>query len=138
MESSGRRLNAALGGLLSRAQAAGRVRSDLTPEDLRDLLTGCVAIQRRRPDPETLAPAARLLVSSMRSGVTETRDDERNRDENKGSPSDRNAAGERLCRTCGKTISSAARGRPARYCNAACRQKAYRQRAGEGRAESSS
>ena len=40
----------------------------------------------------------------------------------------------RLCKTCKKPLAGGERGRPAAYCSAACRQRAYRKRSADPRA----
>ncbi|MCK7623350.1 TetR/AcrR family transcriptional regulator [Streptomyces sp. RS10V-4] len=123
----------ALGILLVRAQQAGAVRKDVDLEDVRVLLAGCLAMERRRSagrgpaDPEAgpeAGPAAvpvgrmtALMLDGLRAGrnVTELPTAARKRNETR-------------CRVCGTALRPARTGRPARYCGGACRQKAHRAR----------
>ncbi|XVQ14368.1 TetR/AcrR family transcriptional regulator [Spirillospora sp. CA-255316] len=97
----------ALAGLLSRAQEAGAVRGDVDIDDVRALLAGCLAVERGRPAPGRMA---RLVCDALRPTVTK--------------PVHRNES----CEICYAPLPSSSTGRPARYCSAACRQKAHRRR----------
>ncbi|MFF2805914.1 TetR/AcrR family transcriptional regulator [Streptomyces sp. NPDC058000] len=119
----------ALGVLLARAQQAGAVRADVDLADLRTLLTGCLAMERRRsvgPGPvgaeaePGAAPAGRmttLMLDGLRADRTVT--------ELPVTGQIRNETG---CAVCGAVLAVARTGRPARYCGGACRQKAHRAR----------
>ncbi|GAA2412860.1 TetR/AcrR family transcriptional regulator [Actinomadura vinacea] len=96
----------ALVDLLRRAQHAGAVRADVDLHDVRALLVGCLAMERGRQAPGRMA----ALVCDALRPVTK--------------PLDRNET----CEICNAALSSSATGRPARYCSAACRQKAHRRR----------
>ncbi|WP_241778125.1 hypothetical protein [Streptomyces sp. CT34] len=148
---------AALGILLVRAQQAGEVRADVDLEDVRVLLVGCMAMERRRVgarDPvdggagSGAASAGRmtaLLLDGLRAAptVTELPPASPTRNETGGGAGTttgnesgagaaseaRNAAGGAArCQVCGEAITVARTGRPARYCGGACRQKAHRAR----------
>ncbi|MGW4125145.1 TetR/AcrR family transcriptional regulator [Nocardia sp. NPDC004711] len=126
VQDAGARFHAALDDLLVAAQRAGAVRPDLALSDVLALFTGCVAIQRLSPGRELSRPAA-LVLDSMRarpgSGtVTKPR--------NPPAPRDETAARDETphCPICATPIHPPGTGRPARYCSAACRQKAHRRR----------
>lgn len=120
----------ALGVLLTRAQQAGAVRADVDLADVRTLLTGCLAMERRRsvgPGPvgadtePGAAPAGRmttLMLDGLRADRTVT-------ELPVVGSSVRNETG---CAVCGAVLAVARTGRPARYCGGACRQKAHRAR----------
>lgn len=125
---AGARFHAALGDLLAAAQRQGSVRADLTVPDVLALFTGCVAIQRLSPERELSRPAA-LVLDAMRTrpparpvtkrgNVIAARDETAIRDETSAPH----------CPICATPIHPTGTGRPARYCSAACRQKAHRRR----------
>ncbi|HEU5129844.1 MAG TPA: helix-turn-helix domain-containing protein [Glycomyces sp.] len=129
---SDRRFVSALASLLAAAQRAGAVRPDLDAAGVQTLITGCVSMQRLHSEPDELAPMAALVVDAMRSGtVTKTAAAPEIRDENAPEAAKRNgrrASPERVCGACGAPIPRTGSGRPARFCGAACRQRAYRSR----------
>lgn len=96
------------GVLLQRAQEAGSVRPDVDLADVRALLAGCLAMERGRQQPGRMA----ALASDALRPQNVTKSELRNV----------------TCEVCGKPLESSGSGRPARYCSAACRQKAHRQR----------
>ena len=59
------RFTALLDDLLTRAQRAGAVRSDIRPTDVKALLVGCQAMQRSSPDPAT----AQRAFAVVRDGL---------------------------------------------------------------------
>ncbi|MGS2805606.1 TetR/AcrR family transcriptional regulator [Nocardia sp. MW-W600-9] len=124
LRGAGNRFHRALGALLTAAQRQGAVRPDVVVTDVLDIFTGCVAIQRHRRQGEPPAPAVTLVLEALRAPrpVTEpaaiARDETRDRDETK----------QVLCAVCAHPIHRSTTGRPARYCSAACRQKAHRRR----------
>jgi AcrR family transcriptional regulator len=111
--------NDALGLLLGRAQAAGGVRPDVDISDIRALLTGSLIMERRR---RTTGPPGRMTALACDSL----------RPPRQATPIARNETphGSRneTCEICGTPLMAARTGRPARYCGAACRQKAHRRR----------
>ncbi|QHC26528.1 TetR family transcriptional regulator [Streptomyces sp. GS7] len=146
---------AALGVLLVRAQEAGAVRADVQLEDVRVLLVGCTAMERRRAGVRGpadggagsgAASAGRmtaLVLDGLRAvpTVTELPPAPTVRNETGGGAGSatgrgngdrdkaRNASrGTARCQVCGEAIAAARTGRPARYCGGACRQKAHRAR----------
>ncbi|MFD7917918.1 TetR/AcrR family transcriptional regulator [Streptomyces sp. NPDC059740] len=126
-----RELDRALEVLLERARRAGAVRGDVLVEDVWTLVAGCLAMERAaaRRSARTAAEragggpsgvpgrATLLAIDALRPGrhVTKLPRKARKRDE-------------RACAGCGEPVGAARTGRPARYCGAACRQRAYRTR----------
>jgi AcrR family transcriptional regulator len=108
---SGRRFDQALARLLREAQRAGAVRPDVTAAEVVTLIVGCSVMHRRDRD----GALVRRVLGTLAPGdgtVTE--------------------AGFRdgpVCAVCGTALRPAATGRPARFCGAACRQRAHRRRA---------
>lgn len=131
---AGIRFHAALGDLLVAAQRQGAVRPDVTLPDVLALYTGCVAIQRLTPDLELARPAA-MVLDSLRAlpstdPVTKRRNPAAVRDETlpRNETPSRAARAMPHCPICTAPLRPTATGRPARYCSAACRQKAHRRR----------
>jgi len=128
MHGAGERFHRALHTVLIEAQRQGAVRPDIAVADVSALFTGCVAIQRFSGSGDELAPAARIILDALRAtppqtitkGAIENRDHNETRYEN-GPMTAR-------CPICGSPLRPTGTGRPARYCSAACRQKAHRQR----------
>ncbi|HEU5033028.1 MAG TPA: TetR/AcrR family transcriptional regulator [Spirillospora sp.] len=110
--------NEALEALLRRAQAAGDVRPDVDLRDVRALMAGCVVTERLRRADGPPGRMTALACDALRpSGVTKLRDE-----------SPLPSRNESLCEVCGTPLAAARTGRPARFCGAACRQKAHRRR----------
>ncbi|MEV4001496.1 TetR/AcrR family transcriptional regulator [Actinomadura sp. NPDC049753] len=105
----------ALEELLLRAQSAGEVRPDVDVDDVRTLMVGAMLMERRRRPGASPGRMTALACDALRPV---TKDDET-------SAPVRN---ERRCEVCGKPLTSAPTGRPARFCGTACRQKAHRRR----------
>jgi AcrR family transcriptional regulator len=118
-------VDAPLTTLLRRAQEAGAVRPDLDPQDVRALLSGCVGMSQAIESPERARRLSRILWEGLRP---ERNSEDRN--ETRVSITSRNetAVTERACPVCGTPIPETATGRPAKYCSAACRQKAFREK----------
>ncbi|MGW1072394.1 TetR/AcrR family transcriptional regulator [Streptomyces sp. NPDC002537] len=108
----------ALSVLLTRAQEAGAVRKDVQVEDVVALLFGCLAMERRRLPDGAAGRMTALMCDSLRPGrnVTKLPIAAASRDETG------------VCEMCGGPVRVARTGRPGRYCGAACRQRAYRER----------
>ncbi|MEV4437428.1 TetR/AcrR family transcriptional regulator [Streptomyces sp. NPDC049577] len=112
----------ALSVLLVRAQRAGAVRKDVDTGDVLALLLGCLSMEQRQGlrqgGPGAAGRMTALVCDSLRPGRNVTK-----------LPSNpvpgRNETG---CAVCGGPVTAARTGRPARYCGAACRQKAHRTR----------
>ncbi|WP_344564728.1 helix-turn-helix domain-containing protein [Streptomyces axinellae] len=129
--------------LLERAQAAGAVRPDVTPAEVQALLVGCAAMEQRqererRPKGPGGGGARAGAGAGIRAGVLTAVmcDGLRAEPASVTEPGDETlgeAAGRRLgpqpCGMCGAPVPTARTGRPARFCGAACRQKAHRRRA---------
>ncbi|MEU6747621.1 TetR family transcriptional regulator [Spirillospora sp. NPDC046719] len=110
--------NAALGALLQRAQAAGDVRADIDLRDVRALMAGCVVTERMRRADGPPGRMTALACDALRpAAVTKLRDESPTMSRN-----------ESRCEVCGTPLAAARTGRPARFCGAACRQKAHRRR----------
>ncbi|MFB8274352.1 TetR/AcrR family transcriptional regulator [Nocardia colli] len=124
--SAGARFHKALGGLLLAAQRQGTVRADIEVADVLAIFTGCVAIQRLQQSTGRIDRTAAIVLDAMRAtpGVTNRIVGADARNES----SDRNETGEHRCPVCDVTVRHTGTGRRARYCSAACRQKAHRQR----------
>ncbi|MEV3925010.1 TetR/AcrR family transcriptional regulator [Actinomadura coerulea] len=101
--------------LLRRAQAAGEVRPDVDVHDVRTLMVGAMVMERRQRPEGGLGRMTALACDALRPV---TKSDET-------LPAEHN---ERRCDVCGKPLTSAPTGRPARFCGTACRQKAHRRR----------
>ncbi|MBF6046202.1 TetR family transcriptional regulator [Streptomyces sp. NRRL B-1677] len=109
----------ALGVLLRRAQQADAVRKDVTIDDLMALLMGCLSMEQRRAPGVPQGRMTALACDSLRPGRRVTK--------LPAIPSARRNGTQ--CEVCGGPVAPARTGRPARYCGAACRQKAHRERA---------
>ncbi|MEV6823811.1 TetR/AcrR family transcriptional regulator [Amycolatopsis sp. NPDC051102] len=139
-----RSFEAALGALLARAKAAGRVRADLDVAEVRMLVVASVMVARShhgfswrmvaliagalRPD-DGRSPVPAPDVTKLRvlpAGRHETRPAAEPRNETA------EPAGGSRCTVCGTPIETGGTGRPARYCGATCRQRAHRSRAKTG------
>ncbi|WP_414168570.1 TetR/AcrR family transcriptional regulator [Streptoverticillium reticulum] len=110
---------AALSVLLVRAQQADAVRKDVTIDDVTALLMGCLSMEQRRGPGVAPGRMTALACDSLRPGRRVTKLP-------KNPAVGRN---ETVCAACGGPVAAARTGRPARYCGAACRQKAHRERA---------
>ncbi|MEU4209862.1 helix-turn-helix domain-containing protein [Streptomyces sp. NPDC026206] len=116
---------AALSALLDRARQAGAVRNDVAIGDVMSLLMGCLSMEQRRGPGTAPGRLTALACDSLRPGRHVT----------KLPPNPAVGRNETACAACGGPVPSARTGRPARYCRAACRQKAHRER---GRARTGS
>ncbi|MCD0447022.1 TetR/AcrR family transcriptional regulator [Glycomyces sp. A-F 0318] len=106
--------------LLARAQEAGAVRRDLDAEDVRALLAGFVGMAAAAGTPERARRLSRFLWDGLRA--------ERNKAfrNEPAEPGRGHNETQRNCPVCGSPLPATATGRPAKYCSAACRQKAFR------------
>ncbi|MFX0576805.1 TetR/AcrR family transcriptional regulator [Nocardia nepalensis] len=129
LRSAGARFHQALGALLTAAQRQGAVRPDIEIADVLDIFTGCVAIQRRQRPNGPMIHAAALMLDAMRAnpGIGTVTKPHVEPNVRNGTAS-RNETNGAHCPICGAVIRLTGTGRPARYCSAACRQKAHRQR----------
>ena len=113
--------DAAFGALLARAQQAGQIRAELDAADVRALMLGAATASRAREGARSerlveLVAEALLAPDRDESSVTGGERDE--------TPSPR-------CAECGRPLQASPTGRPALYCGASCRQRAYRKRSGK-------
>ncbi|MFB4298380.1 TetR/AcrR family transcriptional regulator [Actinomadura sp. NTSP31] len=110
--------DAALEVLLRRAQAAGQVRADVDSRDVRALMAGCMVTERMRRADGPPGRMTALACDALRpTSVTKLDNETRLPSRNEG-----------RCEVCGTPLTVARTGRPARFCGAACRQKAHRRR----------
>ncbi|WP_019930005.1 TetR/AcrR family transcriptional regulator [Nocardia sp. BMG111209] len=122
MHGAGERFHTALRELLLAAQRAGAVRPDITVADLLAIFTGCAAIQRVSGAGPELARPARIALDALRPHAVVVTKAGAVRDETG------NETPGTYCPECGAAVRRRGTGRPARYCSAACRQKAHRRR----------
>ncbi|MDL4813938.1 TetR/AcrR family transcriptional regulator [Actinomadura opuntiae] len=110
--------NEALEVLLRRAQDAGQVRADVDIRDVRALMAGCMVTERMRRADGPPGRMTALACDALRpTPVTKLDNETRSPSRNEG-----------RCEVCGTPLTAARTGRPARFCGAACRQKAHRRR----------
>nr|WP_308295259.1 TetR family transcriptional regulator [Streptomyces sp. PSAA01] len=111
--------------LLRRSQEAGAVRADVEAADVQALVAGCAAMEQGR--------GAGVLTAVMCDGlraeqaVTKFRNGMGEGDGEAAAPRDEIGR----CEMCGDPLPgdrTSRAGRPARFCGAACRQKAHRRR----------
>ncbi|MEU8900888.1 helix-turn-helix domain-containing protein [Nocardia sp. NPDC048505] len=131
IQSAGARFHRAMEALLVAAQRDGAVRADITLADVLDVFTGCVAIQRHQRPDRRLVRGAALVLDALRAtaapaSVTKLPPDSNS--QNETPPRNETGAAPR-CPICAAELHRPPTGRPARYCSAACRQKAHRRRA---------
>ncbi|MBL1079113.1 helix-turn-helix transcriptional regulator [Nocardia sp. 2] len=129
MHGSGARFHHAVADLLATAQRQGAVRPDLTLADVLDIFTGCVAMQRSSRGRKAMSRPVTLLLDAMRAegakaAVTKLGSGPLRHNETPR----RNETIATRCPVCAAPVPQTGNGRPARYCSAACRQKAHRQR----------
>ncbi|MFC8716688.1 TetR/AcrR family transcriptional regulator [Kitasatospora sp. NPDC057198] len=142
---------AALDELLIRAQATGTIRADLDAADLRALVVGAATAERTRADNDrpgriTALLASVLLAEGAAGGTAVTKPPAAGPERNGSNETFRyvdadgttpgtvpgTAPGAVRCEVCGRPVAAARTGRPARFCGAACRQKAHRLRRAGG------
>ncbi len=116
--------------LLERAQRVGAVRGDIDVRDVMALPPAFVAMAMSIGSPERAQRMAAMLCEGLRPGSirnadagNETEPAGVNSNETGGVSSDETA---RRCPVCGGPIAPAGTGRPPKFCGAACRQKAFR------------
>ncbi|MEV6275821.1 helix-turn-helix domain-containing protein [Nocardia sp. NPDC051832] len=127
IQSAGARFHRALETLLDAAQRHGAVRADVTLADVLDIFTGCVAIQRHQRPDRSLVRGAALVLDALRAAPAVTKPATNPNSQNETKP--RNETAAPRCPICAADLHRPRTGRPARYCSAACRQKAHRRRA---------
>ncbi|MFI9631669.1 TetR/AcrR family transcriptional regulator [Nocardia sp. NPDC051929] len=129
LRSAGARFHDALAALLDAAKRDGAVRADIELDDVLAIFTGCVAIQRLRKARGGMDRSAAIVLDALRAepvGLMVTKRDAVA--EVRNETVDRNESGADSCPICHAALSRAGTGRRARYCSAACRQKAHRRR----------
>jgi AcrR family transcriptional regulator len=132
LTASGRRFDHAVARLLRAAQQVGAVRDEVTTGEVKTLVLGCAVMHRAHRDSGrlvqrvlgTLRPGTAGVVTEPSLGIAFR---------------DRGGAGRGTgdlwllspptCAVCGAALRREPVGRPSRYCGAACRQRAHRQRA---------
>ncbi|SDS96885.1 transcriptional regulator, TetR family [Streptomyces sp. TLI_053] len=117
------RLHQLLAALLGAAQRAGGVRPDLDPDDVVAITIGCAAMLTARHDRAAGLALVRLTLDGLRPSGTAVTEGRSFRD-SRGL----RAAVLPVCEDCGAALTVRPTGRPARYCGAACRQRARRRR----------
>ncbi|WP_329263805.1 TetR family transcriptional regulator [Streptomyces sp. NBC_01478] len=123
LAASARRFRQALDELLRAAQRAGGVRTDVSTDDVAALTVGCATMWAAHRDRNGGHRMVRLALESLRSSVSVT--------EGRVFRDGHGALGTApRCEECGARLEARPTGRPARYCGAACRQRAHRRRAG--------
>ncbi|MEU7765162.1 helix-turn-helix domain-containing protein [Nocardia sp. NPDC049190] len=132
VQGAGTRFHRAVAALLAAAQRDGAVRVDVEVDDVLAIFTGCVAIQQLRRTTGGVDRAAAIVLDALRTRPGEstvTKASDSIRDES----ADRNKTdGGAGCLVCHGPVAQAGTGRRAKYCSAACRQKAHRRRAAGG------
>ncbi|HZE37356.1 MAG TPA: helix-turn-helix domain-containing protein [Stackebrandtia sp.] len=124
---AGRRFREAVDHLLRAAQRDGAVRADVELDDVMAIYNGCVAAQRSAARTGRTRQVAEVMLAGLRATpVTKIPAAANTRDENPAR--DETARPDGRCAMCGAPLPRTGRGRPARYCTAACRQKAHRRR----------
>jgi AcrR family transcriptional regulator len=118
-------IDSPLANLLRDAQAAGEVRADLDVEDARALMLGFVAMAQSLGSPERAWALTETLLRGLRPDAERNLAD-RNETSLESIARNETAVTEPACPVCGGPIAPSATGRPAKYCSAACRQKAFR------------
>ena len=111
----------ALAALLARAQGTGQIRAELDVADVRALVLGAATASRAREGARSAHLVDLVAGTLVRD---ETSPDATERYE---TPSVTGIPDLR-CAECGTPLHASPTGRPARYCGASCRQRAYRKR----------
>jgi AcrR family transcriptional regulator len=125
--------------LLTGAQQAGAVRSDVDASDAIALMVACLAAEQHRADTRSPGRLAEIVSDSLRPQRAHprmpqtARPDETARNEtlladDETAAPHNESLHPRSCESCDKPIAPSRTGRPARYCSASCRQKAHRNR----------
>ncbi|HEY1180127.1 MAG TPA: hypothetical protein VGF17_28550 [Phytomonospora sp.] len=115
-----------LGGLLTAAQSSGAVRDDVDTMDVHALIWGAAQIEAARRDTGRDRHLTRVIAEGLRADVTKPLPVGDLRNETPQGGCDETSPGAAVCAQCGKPIEPSRTGRPARFCGAACRQKAHR------------
>ncbi|MCX4755830.1 TetR/AcrR family transcriptional regulator [Kitasatospora purpeofusca] len=115
------RLHQLLETLLRAAQRDGGVRPEIGPDDVVALTVGCAAMLRVRHDRAAGIRLVRLTLDGLRPSAPVVTEGRSFRDNRGPHPAP-------ACEQCGTVLTLRPTGRPARYCGAACRQRAHRSR----------
>jgi AcrR family transcriptional regulator len=115
---SGRRFDQALSRLLRAAQRAGAVRGEVTTAEVSTLILGCSVMRHRFRDSGLVTRVLGTLAPAPGGAVTKP-----------AAFRDHLVVPDPVCAVCGAPLQPGTTGRPARYCGAACRQRAHRRRA---------
>ncbi|WP_039799544.1 TetR/AcrR family transcriptional regulator [Nocardia araoensis] len=130
IQSAGVRFHGALAALLAAAQREGAVRADIELDDVLGIFTACVAIQRLRKARGGVDRTAAMVLDALRAGPVRPMVTKREAGaEDHNETVDRNESEGDRCPVCHAAVPRAGTGRRAKYCSAACRQKAHRRRA---------
>lgn len=113
------RWHTALAELLALARAAGAVRADVDEADVGALIAGAITMAARHGDVARMTDLAGTALRPAAAGPTLV-------------TKQRHESPPRQCAQCGRALPAMAMGRPARYCGAACRQRAHRAARGRG------
>lgn len=116
-----RAFEVALGALLARAQGAGQIRAELDVADVRALVLGAATASRAREGVRSVR-LVDLVAGALSCDESSLGSGERYETPSVSSPP------ELRCAECGTPLHTSPTGRPARYCGASCRQRAYRKR----------
>lgn len=127
LHSAGDRFHHALGDLLAAAQRQGSIRADLEIADVLDVFIGCAAVQRRQRPGGPLLRAVAIMLDALRANTGIRPVTKPDIEAKRSNETDVHNEMPR-CPSCGTELRPTGTGRPARYCSAACRQKAHRQR----------
>lgn len=119
--------HAVLGELLGAAQAAGAVRTDVDVDDVHALIAGAASVRMDRPPGKRCIDLCGIIADGLRADVMKLGARIGPRDETEAMERNETPA-VHTCAECGGPIAPAGTGRPAKYCGAACRQKAHRRR----------
>lgn len=106
-----------LGRLLTAAQEAGAARTDVDAWDAHALIASAATVEAARITANRPGRLSSLIADALRVTQPVFRDE--SGDGRYETPS---------CEVCGTPIAAARTGRPARFCGAACRQKAHRRK----------
>ncbi|WP_308279898.1 TetR/AcrR family transcriptional regulator [Streptomyces iranensis] len=113
--------------LLRRSQEAGAVRADVEVPDVQALVAGCAAMEQAR------GPGTGVLTAVMCDGLRAERSVTKSHNVTGEAHGGATVTRDEIdrCGMCGGPLPgdrTSRAGRPARFCGAACRQKAYRRR----------
>ncbi|GLZ75244.1 hypothetical protein Afil01_00510 [Actinorhabdospora filicis] len=114
---------AVLARLLGAAQEAGAVRADVDAWDAHALIASAATVESARITANRPGRLSALIADALRPAEAVTKPELRDE-----SVEPRHETP--VCEVCGTALTPSRTGRPARFCGAACRQKAHRRRVG--------